>query len=241
MRSARSTRPSSSKTSRTASAAACATGLPTYVPPTADSAGASMISALPSTPESGRPGGDRLRDDHQVGLDRRSARSRTSCRCARSRSAPRRRRARSRAGRRCARTPCDELRRRDDEPALALHRLEHDRRDRLGGDLRRERALERSERVRGRDAAVLVRERNAVDLRRERAEPRLVRMRLRRQRQREQRAPVEGALEADHRRPAGVGARELDAVLDRLGAGVEEGRLRRPAERREREQPLGER
>ena len=40
-----------------------------------------------------------------------------------------------------------ELRRRDDEAALALDRLEDDRRDRLGGDLRHERALERGERV----------------------------------------------------------------------------------------------
>jgi len=38
-----------------------------------------------------------------------------------------------------------------------------------------------------------------------------------------------------------VGARELDRVLDRLGAGVEERRLRRAAERRQLEQPLGER
>ena len=52
---ARSTRPSSSKTSSTASAAACATGFPTYVPPIADSLGASMISAFPITPERGRP------------------------------------------------------------------------------------------------------------------------------------------------------------------------------------------
>jgi len=50
---------------------------------------------------------------------------------------------------------------------------------------------------------------------------------------------VEGALEADHGRPAGVAARELDGVLDGLGAGVEERGLRRARERRERGQPLG--
>ena len=43
---------------------------------------------------------------------------------------------------------------------------------------------------------------------------------------------MEGALEPDHRVTAGEGARELDRVLDRLGAGVEERRLDRPAERR---------
>ena len=66
---ARSTSRSSSKTSRTASAAACATGLPTKVPPTPPSPGASMISALPSTPESGRPAAIDFATMHQVGLD----------------------------------------------------------------------------------------------------------------------------------------------------------------------------
>ena len=91
--------------------------------------GASMISARPSTPESGRPIGDRLRDADQVGLDAEVLAWRRSGRCGRSPSAPRRRRARCRAGRRCARRPCDELGRRDDEAALALHGLEHDRGD----------------------------------------------------------------------------------------------------------------
>ena len=51
---------------------------------------------------------------------------------------------------------------------------------------------------------------------------------------------MEGALERDHRRTLRVEARELDGVLDRLGAGVEEGGLGGAAERRERQQPLGE-
>ena len=109
--------------------------------------GASMISALAEHARERQPGGDRLRDRDQVGLDAVVLDRRTSGRCGRSRSAPRRRRARSRARRRCRRTPCDELRRRDDEAALALHRLDHDRGDVLGGDLRHERALERRERV----------------------------------------------------------------------------------------------
>ena len=51
---------------------------------------------------------------------------------------------------------------------------------------------------------------------------------------------MERAVERDHRGPPRVRARELDRVLDRLRPGVEERRLRRPRERREREQPLGE-
>src|SRR4030095_16064159 len=78
----------------------------------------------------------------------------------------------------------------------------------------------------------LVRERNAVDLGSEGSEARLVRVRLRGERQREQRAAVEAALEPDHGRAAGVRARELDRVLDGLGARVEERRLRRLAQRR---------
>ncbi len=134
----------------------------------------------------------------------------------------------------------DELLRRDDEATFALHGLEHDRGDVLRCDLRDERALERCERGLARDAAVLVRERDAVHLGRERAETRLVRVRLRGEREREQRPPVEAALEADHRGPPGVRARELDGVLDRFGARVEERRLRRPVERRDGEQALGE-
>ena len=50
---------------------------------------------------------------------------------------------------------------------------------------------------------------------------------------------MEPAFEADHRRPARVAARELDGVLDGLGAGVEERGLRRAGERSDRRQPLG--
>jgi hypothetical protein len=51
---------------------------------------------------------------------------------------------------------------------------------------------------------------------------------------------VERALEGDHRRPLRVQPRELDGVLDRFGARVEERRLGRAAERRALDQPLGE-
>ncbi len=73
----------------------------------------------------------------------------------------------------------DELLRRDDEPALALHGLEHDRGDVVRRNLGEKGPLEGGERLVARDAAVLVRERNAVDLGRERAEACLVRVRLR--------------------------------------------------------------
>src|SRR5205823_15062640 len=86
-----------------------------------------------------------------------------------------------------------------------------------------------------------VRERDAVDLRRERAEAGLVRMRLRGQAQREQGASVERPLESDHGGPLREEPRELDRVLDRFGARVEERGLRRTAERRRPAQPLGKR
>ena len=88
--------------------------------------------------------------------------------------------------------------------------------------------------------AVRAAERDAVDLRCERAEARLVRMRLRRQRHRQKRAPVERALEADDALPLRVRARELDRVLDRLRSRVEERRSRLAVDGRELDQPLRE-
>ena len=134
----------------------------------------------------------------------------------------------------------DELRRRREEAALALLRLEDDRRDVVRRDVGREQALERGERRRRVRAAIRVRERRAVDLGRERPEALLVRVRLRGHRQRHPRATVERAVERDDALPLRVEARELDGVLDRLGAGVEEGAARLAADRRERAEPLGE-
>ena len=71
-------------------------------------------------------------------------------------------------------------------------------------------------------------------------EARLVRMGLRGEAEREQRAAVEGALEGDHGGALRVGARELDRVLDRLGARVEERGARLARDRRELEQALGQ-
>ena len=129
----------------------------------------------------------------------------------------------------------------DDEAPLALDGLDHDRRNRLGGDLRDQRALQGRKRFLGARAAVLVRERHSVDLGCERPQPRLVRVRLRGQRKGQQRPSVEAAFEGDHRRTAGVDARELDRVLDGFRAGVEERCLRRRAKRRRGDQPLRKR
>ena len=131
-------------------------------------------------------------------------------------------------------------RRRRQEAGLALHRLDDDRRDLLGGDLCEEQLPQLRKSRLGVGAAIVLRERRPVDLGRQRAHSDLVRMRARGQGHREQRAAVECTLERDHRGPSGVETRELDRVLDRLGAGVEERRLGRTAERGEREQPLGQ-
>ena len=87
----------------------------------------------------------------------------------------------------------------------------HDRGHVLGGDLRHEGALEGLQRLGGQRPAVLLRERHPVDLGRERAEARLVGVRLRGQRERQQRAPVEAALERDHGGPPGVARANLIA------------------------------
>ena len=136
--------------------------------------------------------------------------------------------------------PDEKIARRGKEAGLALDGLDDERCDLLRGDLGRERALDGAERLVGGRPAVILRERHAVDLGRERPEPRLVRVRLRGHRQREHRPPVEAALEREHGRALRVRARELDGVLDRLGARVEERRLRRLAHRRELGQPLRE-
>ena len=75
--------------------------------------------------------------------------------------------------------------------------------------------------------------RRAVDLTGERSEAVLVGHVLGRHRHRQVGAPVVGVVEDDDRVAAGVGARDLDRVLDRLGAGVEQRRLLRVVARGE--------
>ena len=135
----RSTSPSSSITSRTARAAACATGLPTYVPPTPPVAGRVHDLRL----------AEHAREREPVAIDfatvirsgstpkcsiakNRPVRAKPLCTSSQTRTIP--------CSSQIARSPCDELLGRGDEAALALHRLEDDRGDVLGGDERRERA-----------------------------------------------------------------------------------------------------
>ena len=139
-----------------------------------------------------------------------------------------------------ARKRVDELGRHRDEAAFALHRLEHDARDLRRVDVLLEQELEAVQRVLGRDAAVRIRRGRAVHVRRERAEALLV-DELRRHRHRQVRAAVERAVEDDDAGAAGRRAGDLDRVLDRLGAGVDEQRLRRGVAGPELVELLGDR
>ena len=141
----------------------------------------------------------------------------------------------------------EELPGRRDEAPFAEHRLDDDR----GHRFRRHHALEGVLQVlrAGRrapgilqaiGAAVAIGVGNPVDVAGERLEPRLVRMRLAGQRHGQQRPPVKGVLEADHRGPLGVRAGDLDGVLDALRAAVHQERLFRELARRPRVQLLGD-
>ena len=71
-------------------------------------------------------------------------------------------------------------------------------------------------------AAIAVGERDAIHLAGKRRESGLVRMRLAGEGQRHHGAAVEGVFEGDDAGALGVGAGDLDRVLDRLGAAVDE-------------------
>ena len=135
----------------------------------------------------------------------------------------------------------DELDGRREKASLALLRLEDDRRDVVGRDMRREHPPQSRERRLAVRPPVSVGERSAIYLRRERSEPRLVRMGARGHRQRHPGSAVEGALERDDRLPLRVQTRELDRVLDRLGARVEERGAGLAGDRHERPESLRER
>ncbi len=108
-----------------------------------------------------------------------------------------------------------------DEPALALHRLEHGACDRRRVELALEEQVEAGQGLVGRDAAVRVRRRRAIDLRREWPEALPVHE-LRRHGHGQERPAVEGVVEDEHGGPARRGTRDLDRVLDRLRARVDE-------------------
>ena len=119
----------------------------------------------------------------------------------------------------------EEAGRGDDEPALTLDGLDQDGRDAAATDL----LLHFRDRPGGHlEAAVRavvegVGHWHAVDLGRERTEVVLVGHRLGREGHREIGAAVVSVVEDHHGLALGVGARDLDGVLDRLGSGVEQG------------------
>ena len=116
---------------------------------------------------------------------------------------------------------------RDDVTALALHRARRDGGDRAGSTSVANARRSSSSASRPEPSAsvrpVRIVNGDAVDLGRERPEPLLVRRVPAGKRHREQRPPVEPALEAQDRVTTGGGLRELDGVLDRLGPRVEQG------------------
>ena len=120
----------------------------------------------------------------------------------------------------------DELRRHRDEAAFALYRLEDDARDLARVDILLEEQPEALHGVLGRDAPVRIGRGRAVHAAGERAEALLV-DELRSHRHGQVGAAVEGPVEDDDSGPPGCRASDLDCVLDRLGAGVQEQRLRR--------------
>src|SRR5262249_43208934 len=87
-------------------------------------------------------------------------------------------------------------------------------------------------------ATVRIGERDAVDVACKRLEARFVGMSFTGQRHREERATVEGVLEANDRRAFGIGAGDLDGIFDSLGAGVDQNSFLRKIARCQRVQFL---
>src|ERR1019366_3746616 len=121
------------------------------------------------------------------------------------------------------------VRRRSDESAFAQDRFGNDRRYLLVGDDALESIFEMARAVKiARGifqivrAAITVGERNAIDLAGERRESGLVRMRLAGESERHHGAAVEGVFEGDDCGALGVGASDLDSVLDGFSAAVDE-------------------
>ena len=126
------------------------------------------------------------------------------------------------------------------EAAFALDRLDDDRRHLLGLDVGLEQLRDGLERIVHRHAVQRDRHRHVVDAGRERAEAGLVGRDLAGQRQAHAGAAMEGAAERDHAGAPGGAAGDLDRVLDRFGAGGEEGGLLGVLARRQRIDLLGQ-
>ncbi|EWS63113.1 hypothetical protein Y695_03656 [Hydrogenophaga sp. T4] len=112
--------------------------------------------------------------------------------------------------------------RRHVEAAFALHRLDDDGRHAAGFDVVLEDGFDRGDRIVHAHAVQRVREAGVEDFAREGAETGLVRGDLAGHAQGQQGAAVVAAGEGDHARAAGVGARDLDRVFHRFGAGGQE-------------------
>ena len=118
-----------------------------------------------------------------------------------------------------------------DEAALAEHELDDDRRDVARADVVQDELAQLPHGPRrdvGRGRAISIRERGAIDLGAERREA-LAITDLAGHRHREVRPAVERVLEDHDALPLRVGPRDLDGVLDGLGAAIGEERLLREA------------
>ena len=127
------------------------------------------------------------------------------------------------------------------KPALAEHRLQHNRGH--GGWLNRrgKHCLQRLNRLPLVKAVVGDRKPGVKHIGRHRAELCLIWQHLTRHCQGEQRAPVIAALKRDDPAPPGMRARHLHSILQRLCARGEKDRLHRPFDGRNRIQLLGQR
>ena len=202
---ARDSRFSSRITSSTASPAAHASGEPAKVPPRPPGPGASMISALPVTADSGTPPATLLAMVIRSG-------STPACSIANMRpvrpkpdwiSSAIKHDAMGVTQR--AQAP-QQLGRRRIEAAFAEHRLDDDRRHPRRVDVGLEQLLERAQRILDRHAVVGHREGQVVDLRQHRPEAGLVRLHLAGEADAGERASVEAARERDDGGAAACGS-----------------------------------
>ena len=136
--------------------------------------------------------------------------------------------------------PRQEIVRRDQVAALALDRLDEDRRHALGRGDRRKQLLDALHGLVGGHATGGRREGRVKHRRQQRREPPSLACLRRSQRQGAERPAVEGADERDVARPAAGEARELHRALDRLRAGVGEEHLGRRTGQDLRLQALGQ-